>query len=65
MMQQRGVGDLEATYKIAQPYAVLGDKASALRTLLMSIENGFFPYAYFTTDPLLDVFAGSRHFLSS
>lgn len=54
MMQQRGVGDPEATYKIAQAYAVLGDKASAMRALRMSIENGFFPYPYFTTDPLLD-----------
>ena len=54
MIQQRGVGDPEGAYKIAQAYAVLGDKASALRTLRMSIENGFFPYPYFTTDPLLD-----------
>jgi TolB-like protein len=54
MMQQRGVGDPEATYKIAQAYAVLGDKASAMRTLRLSIENGFFPYPYFATDPLLD-----------
>jgi hypothetical protein len=41
-------------YKVAQAYAVLGDKASALRTLRRSIENGFFCYPYFTTDPLLD-----------
>ena len=54
MIRQRGVGDPEATYKIARAYAVLGDKASAMRTLRMSIENGFFPYPYFTTDPLLD-----------
>ena len=51
---QRGVGDSEATYKIAQAYAVLGDKTSALRVFKHSIESGFFPYPYFLTDPLLD-----------
>jgi TolB-like protein/DNA-binding winged helix-turn-helix (wHTH) protein len=53
-IDQRGVGDPEATYKIAQAYAVLGEKASALRVLRHSIDNGFFPYSYFLTDPLLD-----------
>jgi DNA-binding winged helix-turn-helix (wHTH) protein/TolB-like protein/tetratricopeptide (TPR) repeat protein len=50
----RGVGDPEATYKIAQSFAVLGDKASALRVLRHSIENGFFSYPYMIADPLLD-----------
>jgi tetratricopeptide (TPR) repeat protein len=49
-----GVIDPEATYKIAEAYAVLGDKASALRMLRYSIEHGFFPYPYFVTDPLLE-----------
>jgi DNA-binding winged helix-turn-helix (wHTH) protein/TolB-like protein/Tfp pilus assembly protein PilF len=53
-IEERGVGDPEAMYKIAQAYIALGDKASALRTLRLSIENGFFCYPYFTTDPLLD-----------
>jgi DNA-binding winged helix-turn-helix (wHTH) protein/TolB-like protein len=53
-IQQRGVGDPEATYKIAQAYAMLGDKESALRMLGYSIDNGFFSYPYFQTDPLLD-----------
>ena len=53
-IQKRGVGDAEATYKIAQAYAVLGDKASALRMLRYSIERGFFSYPYFTTDPLIE-----------
>jgi DNA-binding winged helix-turn-helix (wHTH) protein/TolB-like protein/Flp pilus assembly protein TadD len=57
-IQQRGVGDPEATYKIAQAYAVLGEKESALRMLRYSIENGFFSYPYFLSDPLLD---GIRH----
>jgi tetratricopeptide (TPR) repeat protein len=53
-IQERGVGDPEAIYKIAQAYALLGDVVSGLRVLRYSIENGFFSYPYFTTDPLLD-----------
>jgi hypothetical protein len=53
-IQQRGVGDPEATYKIAQAYAALGDKPSALRMLRYSIDHGFFAYPYFIDDPLLD-----------
>ena len=53
-IEERGVGDPEAMYKIAQAYVALGDKASALRTLRLSIENGFFCYPYFTNDPLLN-----------
>jgi len=53
-INERHVGDPEAIYKIAQAYAVLGDKPSALRVLKQSIENGFFSYPYFATDPLLD-----------
>ena len=49
----RGVGDPEAMYKLAQAYAVLGDRASAMRILERSIESGFFPYPYFERDPLL------------
>jgi DNA-binding winged helix-turn-helix (wHTH) protein/TolB-like protein/Tfp pilus assembly protein PilF len=51
---QRGVADPEATYKIAQGYAVLGDKVSAMRMLRYSIEHGFFSYPYFMNDPLLE-----------
>jgi DNA-binding winged helix-turn-helix (wHTH) protein/TolB-like protein len=53
-INEHGVVDPEAMYKIAQAYASIGDKASALRVLRRSIENGFFPYTYFATDPLLD-----------
>ena len=53
-IDQRGVGDPEAAYKIAQGYAVLGDRESALRVLERSIDSGFFPYPYLSTDPLLD-----------
>jgi DNA-binding winged helix-turn-helix (wHTH) protein/TolB-like protein len=51
---ERGGGEPEALYKIAQAYAVLGDKASALRMLRRSVESGFFSYPYMATDPLLN-----------
>jgi tetratricopeptide (TPR) repeat protein len=53
-IRERGVGDPEGTYKIAQAYAVLGDKISAMRTLRMSVESGFFSYPYLSKDPLLN-----------
>lgn len=52
--RDQGVGDPEGTYKIAQAYAALGDKTSALRTLRMSVESGFFSYPYLSRDPLLN-----------
>ncbi len=58
----RGVGDPEATYKIAQAYAILGDKSSALRAWRSSIEGGFFSYPYFVTDPLLEGLRGEDEF---
>ena len=54
--------DPEATYKIAQAYAQLGDKPAALRVLRRSIENGFFPYPYLASDPLLDSLRKERDF---
>jgi DNA-binding winged helix-turn-helix (wHTH) protein/TolB-like protein/Flp pilus assembly protein TadD len=59
---ERGVMDSEATYKIAQAYAALGDRTSALRVLAKSIENGFFPYPYFVSDPLLNPIRSERDF---
>jgi tetratricopeptide (TPR) repeat protein len=61
-IQERGVGDSEAIYKLAQAYAVLGDTTSALRLLKYSIDNGFFPYPYFVSDPLLDSLRGESQF---
>jgi hypothetical protein len=52
-IRERGIGDPEATYKIAQAYAVLGDKTSALRVLRTSVDSGFFSYPYIAKDPLL------------
>jgi tetratricopeptide (TPR) repeat protein len=53
-IRERGVGDPEATYKIAEAYAVLGDKISAGRALRTSVESGFFSYPYLSRDPLLN-----------
>lgn len=52
-IDQHGVSDAEGIYKLAQAYAVLGDKASALRVLRRSIDDGFFCYSYFISDPLM------------
>jgi hypothetical protein len=52
--QQEPVGDPEAAYKIAQGYAALGDRVSALRVLRSSVAGGFFPYPYLRSDPLLE-----------
>jgi tetratricopeptide (TPR) repeat protein len=62
-IDQRGVGDPEAAYKIAQGYAALGDRASALRVFKRSIDGGFFPYPYLLTDPLLDSLRNEPEFV--
>lgn len=53
-IQENRVSDPELIYKVAQAYAVLGDKASALHMLQHAIQGGFFCYPYFERDPLLD-----------
>ena len=53
-IRDRGVGDPEGKYKIAQAYAILGDRTSAVRVLRTSVESGFFSYRYIAKDPLLD-----------
>jgi len=58
----RGVGDPEAMYKIAEAYAMLGDRPSALRALRSSIDGGFFSYPYLVTDPLLEGLRGEDEF---
>jgi DNA-binding winged helix-turn-helix (wHTH) protein/TolB-like protein len=61
-IEDRGVGDPEAMYKLSEAYAVLGDKPSGLRMLRRSIENGFFAYPYFKEDPMLDGLRNDREF---
>jgi len=60
---ERGVGDPEAFYKVAQAYLAAGDRASALRVLRSSIEDGFFCYPYIVQDPLLETLHGDREFV--
>jgi DNA-binding winged helix-turn-helix (wHTH) protein/TolB-like protein len=64
-VSERGVGDPEALYKVAQAYAVLGDRVAALRVFRRSIENGFFSYPYFASDPLLDSIRSDGEFAKS
>jgi serine/threonine protein kinase/TolB-like protein len=52
-IEEFGVSDAEGIYKVAQAYAVLGDKPAALHMLRHSIGGGFFSYPYFARDPLL------------
>lgn len=59
---EHGVSDAEGIYKVAQAYAALGDKESALRVLKRSIEGGFFCYPYFTSDPLLENLRGEAQY---
>jgi TolB-like protein/Flp pilus assembly protein TadD len=61
-MTDRGVGDPEATYKIAEAYAILGNKSSALHALRVSVESGFFSYPYIEKDPLLNDLHGESDF---
>jgi DNA-binding winged helix-turn-helix (wHTH) protein/TolB-like protein/Flp pilus assembly protein TadD len=63
--RERGVGDPEATYKIAEAYAVLGNKSSALNALRISIESGFFSYPYIDKDPLLNNLRGEPEFIQT
>jgi DNA-binding winged helix-turn-helix (wHTH) protein/TolB-like protein/Tfp pilus assembly protein PilF len=61
-IKERGTVDPEATYKVAETYAIMGENPSALRVMRQSIENGFFPYPYFATDPLLNKLRGDSEF---
>ena len=61
-IEERGVSDPEGIYKVAQAYAVLGDKVSALHMLRHSIGGGFFCYPYFVRDPLLQSLRGEPEF---
>ncbi|MFZ0563564.1 MAG: protein kinase [Terriglobales bacterium] len=61
-IDERGVSDAEGIYKVAQAYAVLGDKVSALHMLRHSIGGGFFCYPYFERDPVLRSLRGEPEF---
>lgn len=61
-MESRGVGDAEGMYKVAQAYAVLGEKSSALHMLSHTVEGGFFCYPCFVSDPLFAPIRGEGEF---
>jgi len=61
-IQERGVSDAEGIYKLAQAFAALGDKPAALHMLHHSIEQGFFCYPYFVSDPLLSTLRGEPEY---
>ena len=63
-IEEQGVTDAEGIYKVAQAYAVLGDKTSALHMLRHSIGGGFFCYPYFVRDPLLQNLRSEPEFLT-
>ncbi|HST20782.1 MAG TPA: winged helix-turn-helix domain-containing protein [Blastocatellia bacterium] len=56
------IGDGEITYKFAQAYDALGERAHALAAFNRSIEQGFFCYPYFASDPLLKNIRGEAEF---
>jgi len=53
MVTRTELGDGEISYKIAQAYDALGDQPAAVRALSRAIDQGFFCYPYFVSDPLL------------
>lgn len=55
-------GDGELSYKLAECYSVLEDSESALRLLKKSIDQGFFCYPYFISDPLLNNIRGNPQY---
>jgi DNA-binding winged helix-turn-helix (wHTH) protein/TolB-like protein/Tfp pilus assembly protein PilF len=63
-LEQDPFGDGELSYKLAECYSVLGDRASALRLLKKSIDQGFFCYPYFISDSLLDNIRGETEYAS-
>jgi tetratricopeptide (TPR) repeat protein len=56
------IGDAEGIYKIAQAFAVCGDRAAALRVLKTSVDGGFFCAPYIAEDPLLNDLRGEKAF---
>ena len=59
---KNSVGDGEIAYKFAQAYDALGERAHALEAFNRSIEQGFFCYPYFASDPLMKNIRGDAEF---
>jgi tetratricopeptide (TPR) repeat protein len=47
-------GDGEGLYLVARLYALLDDRASALRMAEQAVDRGFFAYPFLVTDPFMD-----------
>jgi hypothetical protein len=62
-IEQHRVVDPEGTYKIAEAYAVLGDKESTLRMFRYSIENVFFSWPISGLARCWRAYARTRSFL--
>lgn len=62
MVATHGVADGEAIYKVAQAYALYGERQAALKALGKAIESGFFCYPYFAGDVLLQPLRAEAEF---
>jgi len=60
--ENQAMRDGEFTYKIAQLYALAGDRAQALDQLESAVEQGFFNTPYMQTDRLLDTLRDDPRF---
>jgi tetratricopeptide (TPR) repeat protein len=60
--QETPTDDGEMLYKLAQVYALLGDKPSALRSLRAAIDHNFYCHACFLRDPLLGAIRGEAEY---
>jgi TolB-like protein/Tfp pilus assembly protein PilF len=60
--QETPTDDGEMLYKVAQAYALLGDKHSALRSLRGAIDHNFYCHACFVRDPLLGPIRGEAEY---
>ncbi len=63
-VEDGGASDGEISYKLAETYAVLGDTPSALHKLRASIDQGFFCYGYFISDPLTENLRSENEYLT-
>jgi DNA-binding winged helix-turn-helix (wHTH) protein/tetratricopeptide (TPR) repeat protein len=56
------VSDGEGIYKVAQAFAVFGDKSKALKLFGLAVEKGFFCYPYFQNDLMLNNIRSEKEF---
>lgn len=56
------VSDGEGIYKVAQAFAILGNKNKSLELFDLSVEKGFFCFPYFENDPLINNLRNEKKF---